>query len=54
MSRSYKSKVPRYKDFWKRRPLSGYSSCKWAKVLCHRIERAQAKQQIVNEIKTIN
>lgn len=50
MSRSYTGGKPGGYEFWSRRPMSGHSG-KEAKKLCHRIERAQAKQTILRELK---
>ena len=50
MSRSNHAKHRVSKEFWSRRPMRYFTSCKWAKVKCHRIERAKAKVVILKEI----
>lgn len=53
MSRSFHSKHKRFKEFWSRRPMRYFISSKWSKVKCHRIERTQAKDEIVKELKQL-
>ncbi|BEG72488.1 hypothetical protein RVBP21_1160 [Pseudomonas phage BRkr] len=50
MSRSNHSKHQSAKEFWSRRPMRYFTSCKWAKVKCHRIERAQARNLVRKEV----
>lgn len=50
MSRSHTGGKPSGYEFWSRRPMSG-SRGKEAKKFCHHIERAQAKQEILRELR---
>lgn len=50
MSRSDNSHKGAGYEMWSRRPMSGYSPSAENKRICHGIERAQAKQELVKEM----
>ncbi|AEH03667.1 hypothetical protein AVT69_gp242 [Pseudomonas phage PhiPA3] len=53
MSRSSHSKHQWSKEFWSRRPMRYFISCKWAKVKCHRIERMEERKLIHTEMQQL-
>lgn len=40
----------RLKELWGARPMSGIPTSKWAKTMCHKIERQKAKQATRREL----
>lgn len=50
MARTKKGSKASGYEYWSRRPYSGSSPGKIAKRICHQMERAIAKREILNEL----